>query len=497
VTVAGLSASYSPLVTPDGLVALVSGHNDTVVFLDESFEVVHSLNVTAACGDGTPSSSSSPLPFVVAAPALDVDGTAPGDGPSILLPLGGSGGCCCVGAGAGNFGQVGWRSAAGGVVAASDPLVAGGAAWLVGSDGAAAKLSLLDGSLVASGAAELCSTFGDDAVRSAATQLDDSGALVVVSAGGCVTALGNDGTRLWSLPRAADPAKGDVLVAPAVDPDVGQVYWLHAGGALCCALATNGSACGRVGADPKTTWPSTCVDLVDDGVPAASVPSGLAISPAEFDFHGGDIYAIGADGTIFAVSARTGDVASASRAVPATTFAAPLVVPDAWGPDNNALVVVSSASLYNATPGDAPSSSAVAAYEVGNNGARADDDPADDDGRATTGFVWQLTLPHDAGSVVARGAAVLDDGSVVLVTGSGDVVIVGGAHAAVEIDSPWVESVVISGVVLGSLGILAAGFLVARRQRIATAMAAEMEGGEADSSKAFLGDEEEGEVMSA
>jgi hypothetical protein len=54
--------------------------------------------------------------------------------------------------------------------------------------------------------------------------------------------------------------------------------------------------------------------------------------------------------------------------------------------------------------------SSVSAWEVGNNGKDTDDDGTDDDGQATTGFVWQLNLPSDTGRIVVPGAALLADG---------------------------------------------------------------------------------------
>jgi hypothetical protein len=186
------------------------------------------------------------------------------------------------------------------------------------------------------------------------------------------------------------------------------------------------------------------------------------------------------------VSAATGRAGvSGDGLIPGVALAAPVVVPSAWGDRNDALVIVSTPC-----PGTGGAGT-VSAWSVGNNGATGDDDTTDDDGAATTGFVWTLALPDDAGGVASRGTAFLDDGRVMVLASCGDAVVIGGAHAAVEIASPAVEASIIAGVAVATITAFAAAFMWARRERAAAAALAAAEEAGADAVAGGSGDDDD------
>jgi hypothetical protein len=228
--------------------------------------------------------------------------------------------------------------------------------------------------------------------------------------------------------------------------------------------------------------------LLASGAQASATLSGLAVAPDGYDWHGGRVYAADAGGTLFAVSALTGAVAATPSAaagacrplgtctVPGAALGPPVLVPNAWGADNNALIVVATGSAANASA----SSSSVSAFAVGNNGASGDDDAADDDGYASLVSPWQFTLPADVGAVTARGGpAVLVDGRVALVSAAGELVVVGRAHGAVDLDSPLLY--LITGGCVGFGVVLAVGgFAYARARRRQARLAEEAEAAAAE-----------------
>ena len=187
----------------------------------------------------------------------------------------------------------------------------------------------------------------------------------------------------------------------------------------------------------------------------------MAVSPNTADFHYGRIYCIGSDGTLYAIAADTGTVYASNTGLISNSisYTTPLIVPNGWGTSNHGLITVSSST--------ASSAAVIGAWEIGNNGQEGDDDPTDDDGQGTTGYVWELHLPIDTGGIIMPGMSVLSDNRIIIVTTSGDVVVIGAESSAVEIEDPWIESVIITGVLIVSLSMVGAGFYIAHRQRMA------------------------------
>lgn len=434
----------SALVTNDDLI-VVATSPDSVAFLDQNFDVLYALPVKVICGG-----------VLSGLPVLDV-----GHNIIILPVLAGStqSSACAVSASTGGagLGSLAWGPVPLGIgLVHSQPLVTSNVVWFINTNGTLRSLSTQNGAKVSSSQALMC---GDGIPPSAAaiTQLDPAGSVVVVTASGCVTAIASNGTVAWHLPRQANVTTGAVSSPPAVDAASGRAYWVHpaGGGALCCVSSATGATCPG--------WPSVCVGLAL--APGALVTSPLALSPDTYDWHGGDVYAISSDGCVVAVRAGTGSVAISSpgTVVESQVHAFPLVVPNAWGQDNNALLVVSCGT--NSGDNSSTVRSSIAAFEVGSNGASGDDDAADDDGAATTGFVWRLGLPVDIGCVGLGGGAAVIGSSLLVSSQEGDVIMIGPAHDAVEFDAPWLEPLLTGGVVAIGLVVSAGGWYWGHRHR--------------------------------
>jgi hypothetical protein len=113
---------------------------------------------------------------------------------------------------------------------------------------------------------------------------------------------------------------------------------------------------------------------------------------------------------------------------------------------------------------------------VGSNGAHDDDDAQDDDGYATTGITWQLTLPADLGAVSSRGGvALLPDGSLVAVSDAGELFVVGADRSPIEVDNLFLEVALTAGSVVAGLLLTGVAFFYARRKRIAARLAMQAE----------------------
>ena len=469
----GYSSTGSPLATPGGLLVLARSGGAELVLVDPvglAPRVV--VNIS---GEAFPGSA------LAAPPSLDDSGRtvvvalrrlAPG---SAAFASAAAGVSVSAATGVAPGGVVWGPVDLGGLVPVADPLCSAGAAVFLGSDGAFSRVAVAGApgggerdSAPISGSVPLCAGDPADGVSAPPSLLSDTaGDFLVASQQGCVSAVSAAGELLWTLPRWAN-ASGVVLAAPAGDDGPAghgaRGYWLFTGGAMCCAQAKNGTVCGG--------WPDQCVELPATG----DVLSGLAVAPDSFDWHGGAVYAADAGGTIFAVGAESGRVAaSAAGLLAGAARSAPVVVPNAWGADNNALLVLTEGAAGSA-------SAAVSAWQVGSNGAHDDDDAQDDDGYATTGITWQLTLPADLGAVSSRGGvALLPDGSLVAVSDAGELFVVGADRSPIEVDNLFLEVALTAGSVVAGLLLTGVAFFYARRKRIAARL--EMEEEERESEK--------------
>lgn len=368
-----------------------------------------------------------------------------------------------------------------GVIPASDLLVTPTFALLVSQTGKYAKVDLSTQRVQLS-TVSLCDQ--NDYITSAPTQLDLLGSsFISVSNGGCVSAISGTSV-LWSLPRWQG-AVGSVIAAPVVDfsgpspNNTARAYWLYTGGAICCSDVKNGDLCD--------SWPDLCVTTTSNGF----VLSGLSIAPDSFDWHGGAVYASDTGGSLIFVSAVNGDTGSSRvNTLPGPSYSSSVVLPNAWGAENNALLVLSS-DLKNSV-------FAVSAWQVGSNGDRADDDPSDDDGEATTGLAWRLDLPNDLGSIQERaGVCVLSDGRIVFIADQGDLVFVSDATTALEIDGSLAVIVTSVSVTFGVV-IFTAAFVWSRRQRRLARLAMQNEKeGEEEEEKEEKTSESEGTSLDA
>lgn len=399
-----------------------------------------------------------------------------------------------------------------------EPLLINQAVWFIGYDGNIAKIDTITGTRILIGTVQLCSNIPSsslssfslysasftDQITSPPTQLypgisstppprknsrnlytkstvsslrtyssvSNTGGLFIVSSNGCVTSIDDTtGKVLWTVPNTnlpfvTTPMTMVVNAAPVVDTGRNQGYWLYNQGIICCISTLNGTQCNL--------WSSVCVPFSSSTTNGTfplpvNVNTGLSVSPNTLDFHNGRLYCIGSDGTLYAIAADTGTVYASSPGLISNgiSYTTPLIIPNGWGNRNHGLITVSSSSK--------DSSAIIGAWEIGNNGQEGDDDPTDDDGQGTTGYVWELHLPLDTGNILCPGISVLSDNRLIVITTSGDVVVLGSASNAVEIDDPWVESVIITGVLIVSLSMVGGGYYIAHRQRMA-AVSLELEG---------------------
>jgi hypothetical protein len=476
----GLNAAFAPLETQSGHLVVTDAAGLAFYFIDPSSgSVVSTVNV----------STSFNRMYISSPPSLDVTGTL------VVLSMKSTNPDYSVAAAFSAedttgkaIGSLEWGPIdISGVVSASDPLITPNFALFVGRSGSFAKVDLTTQRVQLS-SVQLCDQ--NDYISSAPTQLDESGlSFISVSNGGCVSAM-NGPKVIWSLSRWQG-AVGSVVAAPVVDysgpnpNNTARVYWLYTGGAICCSDTSNGDNCD--------SWPDVCVTTTSNGF----VYSGLSIAPDSFDWHGGAVYAADTSGSLIFASAVNGDTGSSDAStLPGPSYSSSVVLPDAWGAENNALLVLSSDSKNSVF--------AVSAWQVGSNGDRADDDPSDDDGQATTGLAWRLDLPKDLGSIQSRaGVCVLNDGRIIFISDQGDLVIVSNATTALEIDGSLAVIVTSVSVTFGVV-IFTAAFVWSRRQRRLARLAMQNEkddeegGGEEGKDKATIATaESEGSSLDA
>jgi hypothetical protein len=439
----GLNAAYSPLETQNGLVVVTHTLGKEINFLDPNTGTfTATINVSSLFSDM----------FITSPPVLDSSGTL------LILSFTSSfdnstnvAAFAAVNGNGNTLASLEWGPIdISGIQAVSDILVTPTFALFLSKIGMYAKVDLKTQRVQISSSI-LCDV--NDYFVSAPTQLDFSGSsFITVSKEGCVSAISGTNSRLlWSQTRWQG-ATGSVIAAPVVDfigpspNNTAQAYWLYTGGVICCAYTLTGNIC--------SSWPDMCVSITSNGF----VFSGLSIAPDSFDWHGGAVYASDTSGSLVFVSAVNGNSgASGSNTLPGPSYSSSVLIPNAWGAENNALLVLSSdvkESIF-----------AVSAWQVGSNGDRTDDDPSDDDGQATTGLAWRLDLPKDLGSIQSRaGVCVLSDGRIVFISDLGDLVIISDATAALEIDGSLAVIVTSVSVTFGIV-IFTAAFIWSRRQR--------------------------------
>jgi hypothetical protein len=436
----GLNAAYSPLETQNGLVVVSHTLGNEINFVDPNTGTfTATINVSSLFSDM----------YITSPPVLDSSGTLLIISLTSLIDNSTNVAAFAAVSGNGNtLASLEWGPIdISGIQAVSDILVTPTFALFLSKTGMYAKVDLKTQRVQISSSV-LCDE--NDYFVSAPTQLDLSGSsFITVSKEGCVSAI--SATNSWSQTRWQG-ATGSVIAAPVVDftgpspNNTAQAYWLYTGGVICCADTLTGNIC--------SSWPDMCVSITSNGF----VFSGLTIAPDSFDWHGGAVYASDTSGSLVFVSAVNGNSgASSSNTLPGPSYSSSVVIPNAWGYENNALIVLSS---------DAKESIfAVSAWQVGSNGDRTDDDPSDDDGQATTGLVWRLDLPKDLGSIQSRaGVCVLSDGRIVFISDLGDLVIISDATAALEIDGSLAVIVTSVSVTFGIV-IFTAAFIWSRRQR--------------------------------
>lgn len=456
------------------------------------------------CGDGTLFGvvvGAAVGSAVTVAPAWGPVGLPGGEvpaGPVLLL-----GGSASGGGGGGYYGQAFIPAGSGAVYVVTDPGGGGGAPGVAEALPAAAAVC---------GGAPDSAVGGLTALAVGGGPTGGASAVALVTSRGCAVALGVRGgggggaplTPLWARPPPAEltPGASLVLGPPSFDPALQQLYAATADGWVCC-YATAGAG-GTGGGAPCAGWNASaalgssgqCVSLGaawgGNGSAVALPPgSGLAVSPATPDFHGGGVYAVDALDYLYGVNAATGVVgvtaaplsapplaagAAARRGVrgaaggaggaaapgpapaPAPARSTPLLVVDGFGPGWHALLV------------PAAGGSVLVAASVGDLGNGGDDDDGgitDDDGGVSTGNVWSLAAAGGEGGggggapATFGPLAVTPEGRVLAPCGGGGVCVVGSARDGggdvVPLDQPGA----IVGIVVGVAAALVLGGVVA------------------------------------
>lgn len=338
----------------------------------------------------------------------------------------------------------------------SEPLVVNDYVYMVTANGSLLLLDISAGTSpsTSSDSLPLCSR--SDTVHTPALLMNSASppfTLFLISEQGCAAGFDLAGQRLWSANMSLS-ADDLVHVPPAADAAAGrgQALFVTSKGNMCCVDSKAGGQCKG--------WSARCVLVVQDD---SQVPlSGLAVSPPSADFHSGLVYTLGSDGTLYGVSTLSGTVEGGAMpvAVPPIS-AAPVLVPNAWGAHNHALLVLSGPNKDQVGP-------TVLAISVGNSGSAVDDDDAeDDDGNAQSGLVWSVNLPPECGTTTpASGGISINDAGRVFVVCPNTIVALDAATApTLPPGSVDLEAVVVAVCVIAAMVVIGGmGFCVYKRR---------------------------------